>query len=158
MHHRTRAELDGLLEYAVDADVQPFLAMLGSPIEQALFEAFFALHYCFGYGAPAVNGKRHRKGTWLFTINPQEKIGDYRVDFVLVCDKGKKVVVECDGHDFHERTKEQAAKDRKRDRELQAKGYLVLRYTGSEIYRSPTECAMDAIKKLLGLPTKESKS
>ena len=33
--------------------------------------------------------------------------------------------MECDGHDFHERTKEQASSDKKRDRSLQAAGFLV---------------------------------
>ena len=46
-------------------------------------------------------------------------------------------MVECDGHDFHERTKQQAANDRSRDRDLISNGYTVLRYTGSELYRSP---------------------
>ena len=59
-----------------------------------------------------------------------------------------KVVVECDGHDFHERTKEQARKDRRRDRELQAKGYLVLRYTGSEVWRDPWGCVEDIQAKI----------
>ena len=37
----------------------------------------------------------------------------------------RQVVVECDGHDFHERTKEQAANDRERDRGLQGLGFSV---------------------------------
>jgi hypothetical protein len=45
------------------------------------------------------------------------------------------VALECDGHDFHERTKEQAERDRKRDRDLQSAGFTVLRFTGSEIWR-----------------------
>lgn len=51
------------------------------------------------------------------------------------------VVIECDGYDFHERTKEQAERDRARDRELASLGYTVFRFLGSEIYRSPYECA-----------------
>jgi very-short-patch-repair endonuclease len=49
--------------------------------------------------------------------------------------------VECDGHDFHERTKEQAQRDKSRDRYLQANGWRVLRFTGSEIHRTPEKCA-----------------
>jgi very-short-patch-repair endonuclease len=44
------------------------------------------------------------------------------------------IVVEIDGHEFHERTKEQAKRDRMRDRLMLMDGYMVLRYTGSEIY------------------------
>lgn len=47
----------------------------------------------------------------------------------------KKVVVELDGHDFHERTKEQARYDRSRDRFMLRHGFYVLRYTGSEVFK-----------------------
>ena len=78
----------------------------------------------------------------------QKEIGQFRVDFLFTVE-GKqghlfKLVVECDGHDFHERTKEQAAKDRSRDRDLTMLGYTVIRFTGSEIYRKPAECAEQA--------------
>lgn len=78
---------------------------------------------------------------------------DWRADFVIsvptYCDK--KLIVECDGHDFHERTKEQAMRDRARDRSAQAAGYQILRFTGAEIYRDPLKCvreALNALKKL----------
>lgn len=84
-------------------------------------------------------------------IWPQTQIGKYRVDFLLIgrhfpppnFDRPKeaRIVIECDGHDFHERTKEQAERDKKRDRELIARGYTVLRFTGREIWRDPRECA-----------------
>jgi hypothetical protein len=45
------------------------------------------------------------------------------------------VVVECDGHDFHERTVEQASRDRKRDRELQRLDIPVFRFTGTDVVR-----------------------
>lgn len=48
------------------------------------------------------------------------------------------VAIEIDGHNFHERTKEQAARDKWRDREIQKAGYKLFRYTASEVYeRSP---------------------
>ena len=43
------------------------------------------------------------------------------------------IVVELDGHDFHEKTKEQAQKDKDRDRSLTRAGYKIMRFTGSEI-------------------------
>lgn len=72
-------------------------------------------------------------------------IGDWPVDFVLRLQGDRYVcfVVECDGHEFHERTKEQAARDRSRDRQLQANGIPILRFTGSEIYRDPVRCARE---------------
>ena len=57
-----------------------------------------------------------------------------------------RLAVECDGHDFHERTKEQAARDRSRDRELQDAGVTIYRFTGSEIHNDPIGCAWRAIQ------------
>ena len=51
------------------------------------------------------------------------------------------LAIECDGHDFHERTKEQAERDRSRDRWMIANGVQVIRFTGREIWRDPEECA-----------------
>lgn len=80
----------------------------------------------------------------------QVKIGDFRVDFLftVVSEDGvrSKLVVECDGHNFHERTKEQAARDRSRDRQLQQSGYTVFRFTGSEIYNRPLNCARQVLQ------------
>jgi very-short-patch-repair endonuclease len=83
-------------------------------------------------------------------IQPQYRLLDWPADFVLSCPSisQKRVVIECDGHDFHERTKEQAARDRARDRAVQAQGHIMLRYTGSEIYRDPLGCARNALKTL----------
>lgn len=84
---------------------------------------------------------------------PQAQIGDFRVDFAMHgrqvhwnekqqqwCNHDVKIIVECDGHDFHERTKEQAERDRSRDRELTLQGFVVVRFTGREIWRDPSGC------------------
>jgi len=92
----------------------------------------------------------------LEVINLQFPVGKYRADFALRRASRRYsiekndfdgviqtpiVVVECDGHDYHERTKEQAAHDRERDRFMQTSGIVVLRFTGSEIWRDPASCA-----------------
>lgn len=80
----------------------------------------------------------------------QQEVAGYRVDFAAwpVGREGivdvRRVVIEADGHDFHERTRDQAARDRRMDRELQARGWTVLRFTGSEIHREPERCAWEA--------------
>ena len=102
---------------------------------------------------------------WL-QVTPQMPMGDYRVDLAVTprvsayVNPGSHVdadeivhtfvylptvIVECDGHDFHERTKEQAARDKKRDRYFQASGNPVLRFTGSEIYKDAWGCASQII-------------
>jgi very-short-patch-repair endonuclease len=88
-------------------------------------------------------------------VCPQSEILDYRVDFLIgICDFDRKkhtAVIECDGHDFHERTKEQAQRDRRRDRRLQADGHRVFRFTGSEIYRNPTAPAREVLEWVEGV-------
>ena len=91
-------------------------------------------------------------------VEAQKQLPEWRVDFLVYAwcpgwDYGGvkraaewvKLIVECDGHDYHERTKEQAAKDRSRDRWAQEKGYTVFRFTGSELYRDPWACAEQVI-------------
>lgn len=87
-------------------------------------------------------------------IEPQAQLEGWekgwRVDFLIHAwefgrisgrAQWRRLIVECDGHPFHERTKEQAARDRSRDREFQMRGYTVLRFTGSEIHNKPLDCA-----------------
>ena len=74
----------------------------------------------------------------------QHRIGDYIADFVVWRPGDpNRVVVECDGHAFHERTPEQAAHDKRRDRFMTRAGYKVLRFTGSEVYRNLWGCVSE---------------
>jgi very-short-patch-repair endonuclease len=87
-------------------------------------------------------------------METQVPLGPYKVDFVISPwprDERVKIIVECDGHAFHEKTKEQAQHDKARDRELQAMGYRVLRFTGSEIYRDAFRCANEVNKLIATL-------
>ena len=83
----------------------------------------------------------------------QAKFGDYRTDFAIY-DQSRKdrparwIIVECDGHDFHERTKEQARRDKKRDRYMAAAGAVVLRFTGSEIWADAEACVDEVLNNL----------
>jgi len=84
-------------------------------------------------------------------VEQQVELGDWRADFVIheydwTCEKWRSVIVECDGHDFHERTKEQAARDRSRDRRASLSGATVLRFTGSEIWNDPLGCAEQVMR------------
>jgi len=64
----------------------------------------------------------------------------------------KRLVIECDGHEFHEKTKEQVKRDNEREYDLKMAGYDVLRFSGSEIYNTPYTCAektINYIKKMI---------
>lgn len=99
------------------------------------------------------------------SINPQVQLisgnTTFRGDFeILVTDYERQenhfFLLECDGHDFHEKTKEQVANDRNRERLFMKKGYTVIRFAGSEIFESPTYCA-DEVVKIIKVKVKELK-
>lgn len=88
-------------------------------------------------------------------VELQKHVGDWRVDFLIHYydfgypdrpEKWASLIVECDGHDFHERTKEQAKRDRRRDRAAQRDGIPILRFTGSEIWNDPIGCALQVVE------------
>lgn len=72
----------------------------------------------------------------------QVRIRGFCVDFLL-WEPGVALAVECDGHKFHERTTEQVAHDRARDRELLRFGVPTIRFTGTEIHRDARRCARE---------------
>lgn len=82
-----------------------------------------------------------------FCIAPQIHIGPYIADFVIFAyfQTRARGIIECDGHDYHDRTPDQAQHDRQRDRWMQSRGFSVLRYTGREIAASARHCASDAL-------------
>jgi very-short-patch-repair endonuclease len=79
-----------------------------------------------------------------YKLKTQEWIGNYRID-IIVRGEGAVFAIECDGHEFHEKTKEQAARDKRRDRDLLNIGIPTIRFTGSEIYENADECAREII-------------
>ncbi len=123
-----------------------------SPIENLFLTAFYFTSQELGgflFDEPPLDGPLEHA---FFFVKPQEPIDEYRADFVIGLYQypaRTRIVVECDGHDFHERTKEQAAHDRKRDRAFQAKGFVVFRFTGSELYRNAFKCADEVCSHLI---------
>jgi len=80
---------------------------------------------------------------------PQYRIAGYRLDFLLMhhIAGGRywKAAIECDGHEFHEKTKEQASRDKARDRAITTENIAVFRFSGSEIHRDAFACAAEII-------------
>jgi hypothetical protein len=79
---------------------------------------------------------------------------DYRIDIELTDEeydsyyakagvelglRPPRIAVELDGHDFHERTKEQVIYRDARDRALQAEGWTVFHVSGAALHRTPAE-------------------
>jgi hypothetical protein len=116
-----------------------------SPIEAAFLDVFCKLSVEHGYEVE----KSSSAPAWVIVVEPQRWFGEnFRLDFLISYQffgKILQIAVECDGHDFHERTKEQAKKDRRRDRALQKLGVEVYRFTGSEIFAAPSLCAAEVL-------------
>ncbi len=126
-----------------------------SPIEEAMLEAITLFH-CISYSClPQIHGREVCGGnSWI--VEQQAKIADYRVDFLITFQGCKtQLVVECDGHDFHEKTKEQAKRGKSRDRDLTALGYVVIHFTGSEIWRDPWRCAEEIERQFHSIQIRE---
>lgn len=50
------------------------------------------------------------------------------------------IAIELDGHEFHERTKDQVRRRDRRDRDLQAAGWCIFHFSGSEFAGDPVKC------------------
>lgn len=123
------------------AGYAPYGLKYESPIEKLLAGA---IHLHAGIFA-----MEHATQDLFCELRSQVDISGYRVDLMLIgthC----AVAIECDGHDFHEKTKKQASRDKARDRAITAAGYSVMRFTGSEIWRDPFACAGEAIAHAYG--------
>lgn len=138
---------------AIDYLNQPYHFNTKSPIEKAMAEA------CWGMASYRWVPEAYEDQRDLFlAVEPdinlrfetQAPIGPYVAD-ILLTHREFRVVVECDGHAFHERTPRQAEHDKRRDRYLQAHGYRVLRFTGSEIHRNPNAAALEALNTATAL-------
>jgi very-short-patch-repair endonuclease len=121
--------------------------LCGSPIEQLMLAGLMWATY--GYEKKLVEIWDSSSGSGrpqaAVVIAPQYHTERHRADFAvfvdIVANEEIKVVVECDGHDFHEKTKEQAARDKRQYNEAQIAGWRALRFTGSMIWRDHKWCA-----------------
>jgi very-short-patch-repair endonuclease len=83
-------------------------------------------------------------------IRPQHQVildgRELRCDFMVESTDGtKKLAIELDRHDFQEETRQQAARDRQRERTLVRSGYSLFRFTGLEIVRDPQSCVEEVV-------------
>jgi hypothetical protein len=121
---------------------------LGSPLEAAFLAWWIVLSNARAY-------------SFDVKLRAQEKVTigkrTLRLDFEIVPqDDGlfpraarnhlevQRIGVELDGHDYHERTREQVTRRNKRDRSLQSTGWRVFHFSGSEFNRDPVAC-VDAV-------------
>jgi hypothetical protein len=106
-------------------DGRPYLWMMREDYELHVFPSFMVVAGGLAY-------------TLDFAMGNVGTIGKSRLSWSLA--------VECDGHDYHERTKEQAARDRQRDRALLLENVITIRFTGAELYADAERCASEAVQ------------
>lgn len=127
---------------------------MSSPIEHMFWIACHALcdaHYTAINPEPYFNHAGDMTfGLGVF-IQPQQPIGSYRVDFMISPNMGIEsssapVIVELDGHAFHDKDKRQRSYEKARDRFLVKQGYRVLHFTGSDVAADPFKVAHEALE------------
>lgn len=156
-----RRRVEGTFEEKVEKATYGIMRFCQSPIERRMACELIGLQL----GGGIVTGCYNPEMSWAeirsgdavpfgVCIWFQASVGKYVSDFIISyksAEDTRFVSIECDGHEFHERTKEQATHDRKRDRIFQAEGLPVFRFTGREIVNDAARCARE-IEEFLGSP------
>lgn len=139
-----RLEWDSLNHSVIEHNIT--VVPMESPIEAVFYtwwDVISRLHYFEQTLAPqqevTAQGKLYRPD---FLIWPEDMSSVIRARELQLPSTG--VVVELDGHEFHERTKEQVAYRNQRDRDLQADGWQVLHFSGAELNQKPVDCVEQA--------------
>lgn len=133
---------------------------MSSPIEQLFF---VALHTVAKSDCVDLNPDPYElRGEMLAAsgiyVSPQHRLGKFKLDFLITriwrehvdfgkrgIDRHSSIVVELDGHQFHDRDKHQRSYEKARDRFLQKEGYKVLHYTGSDVATDPYRVAHEVL-------------
>lgn len=129
-----------------------------SPIEQYLF---IALHATFisnlldEIACIVIHGEQFFSG---YHIAPQHTIDQYRCDFMVsyihdwtslkdvdLPGAQRKVLVECDSQQWHERTENERRYEKARDRHFAKSGYHAFHFTGTEILADPFMAASEVV-------------
>lgn len=142
---------DHLIALSSDAEMifEESLIDCESPIEQLLSLALEQLDikhlYKFNPYIDVVDIEKQKK---IECGNKQ-----YRVDFFIPViyknQENKCFIIECDGHEFHQKTKEQVERDNTRMRAFQKCEYEVIRFSGTEIWHRPYRCANEVLNIIL---------
>jgi very-short-patch-repair endonuclease len=146
-------------DYAANVVACKLWGLVASPTEHIFAQAIFKklshryptwkcwVYSESGYRQALAEGKVDNRSFILVPQWPIEDVGlvDLAVFIPLLNRHRPLVVVETDGHQFHERTPEQASKDRRRARMLQRLNIAVLPFTGTDVVRSSEEFAQETV-------------
>lgn len=130
-----------------------------SPIEKLMGAALY-FEFCMDHdvsrfhpGGFTVEQAISMLPSWADTfVFPQCWIGSSRVDFLVAATSASQPIcyaIECDGHDFHQKTRPQVDRDNRRDLALDKLGVRTLRFSGSAIVSNPRYCAEGVAEAIL---------
>lgn len=119
-----------------------------SPIETILGSAIVL---CFqNNGRPLALASEPSPEAKGLLLVPQFKWGIYRSDWAIYNPKTTgALLIECDGRDFHT-SPEQVSHDKRKDQAAHDRGYLTMRFTGSQIHRGADACAAEIFNFVYG--------
>lgn len=158
--------------WSLDSGFLSLASACHSPIERRFLWGLLAELFSRGIFARVVaRNAAGERVEWLFSscvlrradqagipyeaeIEMQPEVVGLHPDFAIRLRRDEfqvEFLVECDGHEWHERTKGQATRDKRRDRSLAAAGHSVLRFTGSEIFSNPRASAKEALNAAVGI-------
>lgn len=119
-----------------------------SPIEQILSLYLTNLQISYNDWNPFIKVSNFVSNQEITCENGKK----YRLDFYFIVNYKNQEVkyfgIECDGYEFHQKTKEQVEYDNQRQRDLQNEGIEIIRFSGSEIRKNPEKCA-EEVKKII---------
>ena len=118
---------------------------MGTPVE-ALKDAIVALGWNIIYESPLEQSFAEEWGRQglhlLYSLTSQHPIknGTYRLDFAY---PPLQVGIELDGYTYHS-DRETFTRDRQRQREIEAQGWRIIRFSGDEIRKDVVRCVQEA--------------
>lgn len=155
-----RREAEAFTEH-VEAALED-LETYGTPIISPVEQLFFIEWEYQGWG-------QEDHPPLIPQYKKEEETGEYRIDFVVdffchvVMGSSRRIIhgnekeihhaipvpllgIEIDGHIWHEKTKKQVEYHKKRERFLVSRGWRLLRFSGSEVFKSPWKCFSESYK------------
>lgn len=132
-HYKTDELCQGC-KYKLSFRCKACLFVLQSPLERMLYlqlldaKIQFQTQYALNWYGENISTEGKTYGDPQNNFKEVLTIPDFYID-----KRQKKLCIYTDGHTYHERTEEQAQRDRNIDRKLQELGFQVLRYTGKDV-------------------------
>lgn len=170
-----RIEENGVVGFEKDKVQESYRHSLAAALCEVESDLFIGLTDCQSpiEKLIAIELFKQKQQQLILRYEPQYNIGGYRVDFAvwttlkplhqLITETTNhtgwkklrlstpsrlvKYVIECDGNEFHEKTPEQAARDKRQSNEIQWRGWKIFRFTGRQIWQDAKKVADEALNK-----------